>query len=106
MKSFIIEGGARIVQTHGTGLIHGDGSAIQQTERSLNQQRIHSDRSVEQQRTTLIQERSEGKYSGISSPPKSSHKEVGLLNSARLYIFSYKNYNTEVVVPKIEVNYH
>ncbi|KAM3723424.1 BRICHOS domain-containing protein [Dirofilaria immitis] len=72
------EGGARIVQTHGTGLIQGDGSAIQQTERSLNQQRIRSDRSVEHQRTTLIQERSEGKSSYL----KSGHKEVGFLDSA------------------------
>uniref|UniRef100_A0A0R3RL88 Late endosomal/lysosomal adaptor and MAPK and MTOR activator 1 n=1 Tax=Elaeophora elaphi TaxID=1147741 RepID=A0A0R3RL88_9BILA len=77
------EGGARIVQTHGTGLIHDDESAIQQTERSLNQQRIHSDRSVEHQRTTLIQEQSEGKRSRMPSSLKSSHKEVGFLDSAR-----------------------
>ncbi|OZC08696.1 BRICHOS domain protein [Onchocerca flexuosa] len=77
------EGGARIVQTHGTGLIQGDRSAIEQSERSLNQQRIHSDRSVEHQRTVLIQERSEGKSSRISSSLKSGHKEVGFLDSAR-----------------------
>ncbi|KAL4003046.1 BRICHOS domain family protein [Acanthocheilonema viteae] len=77
------EGGARIVQTHGTGLLHDDGSAIQQMERSLNEQRIRSDRSVEHQRTTLIEERSEEKRSRIPSSLKSSHKEVGFLNSAR-----------------------
>ncbi|VDO48881.1 unnamed protein product [Onchocerca flexuosa] len=77
------EGGARIVQTHGTGLIQGDRSAIEQSERSLNQQRIHSDRSVEHQRTVFIQERSEGKSSRISSSLKSGHKEVGFLDSAR-----------------------
>lgn len=90
-KKLTSEGGARIVQTHGTGLIQGDGSAIRQTERSLNQQRIHSDRSVEHQRTTLIQERSEETHSGIFSSLKSSHKEVGFLDSTRFYIFSYKN---------------
>ncbi|CAG9535182.1 unnamed protein product [Cercopithifilaria johnstoni] len=77
------KGGARIVQTHGTGLINDDGSVIQQTERSLNQRRIHSDRSIENQRTTLIQERSEGKHSGISSSLKSSHKEVVFHDPAR-----------------------
>ncbi|VDO23546.1 unnamed protein product [Brugia timori] len=78
------EGGARIVQTHGTGLINDDGSGMQHTERSPDQQQqMLTDRSVEHQRTTLIQERTAGKPSRISSPLKSSHKEVGFLHSAR-----------------------
>uniref|UniRef100_A0A915PKP9 BRICHOS domain-containing protein n=1 Tax=Setaria digitata TaxID=48799 RepID=A0A915PKP9_9BILA len=76
------KGGARIVQTHGTGLIHSAGSTIQQTERSLNQHRIHSDKSTEHQRTTLIQEREHGR-SRIPSPVKHCYKEVGFLGSAR-----------------------
>ncbi|EJW79349.1 hypothetical protein WUBG_09743 [Wuchereria bancrofti] len=82
------EGGARIVQTHGTGLINDDGSAMEHMERSPDQQQIPTDRSVEYQRTTLNQERTAGKPSGISSPLKSSHKEVGFLHSARLLVFS------------------
>ncbi|EJW73304.1 hypothetical protein WUBG_15787, partial [Wuchereria bancrofti] len=56
---------------------------MEHMERSPDQQQIPTDRSVEYQRTTLNQERTAGKPSGISSPLKSSHKEVGFLHSAR-----------------------
>ncbi|VDM42681.1 unnamed protein product [Toxocara canis] len=77
------EGGARIVQTHGSGLIQGEGSAIEQRDRSLSEQRTFPDRSMEQ-RTTLIEERTlEDRRPGITSALKSGSKEVGFLGSVR-----------------------
>ncbi|VDN03908.1 unnamed protein product [Thelazia callipaeda] len=75
------EGGARIVQTHGTGLINGEGSRIQQTERSLDQERVHGYGGVEHHRTTLIQERSEDSRAEMT--PSAIRKEVAFLNSSR-----------------------
>uniref|UniRef100_A0A0M3I6U6 BRICHOS domain-containing protein n=1 Tax=Ascaris lumbricoides TaxID=6252 RepID=A0A0M3I6U6_ASCLU len=77
------EGGARIVQTHGSGLIHGEGPAIEQRDRSISEQRTFPDRSIEQ-RTTLIEERTlDDRRPGITSALKSGSKEVGFLGSVR-----------------------
>ncbi|VDK73157.1 unnamed protein product [Litomosoides sigmodontis] len=76
-------GGARIVQTHGTGLIHSDESVIEQTERTLNERRTRGDRSVEHRRITLIEERGEKKHLKVPSPLRASHKEVAFHDSTR-----------------------
>ncbi|VDK42226.1 unnamed protein product, partial [Gongylonema pulchrum] len=80
-------GGARVVQTHGSGLIHGGRSAIHQRDRSLSQQRLCGDRGTEHHRTTLIDERSANLRPAVSSPMKSGTKEVGFLESVRLLLF-------------------
>uniref|UniRef100_A0A0M3JMM2 Type VI secretion system tip protein VgrG n=1 Tax=Anisakis simplex TaxID=6269 RepID=A0A0M3JMM2_ANISI len=81
------EGGARIVQTHGSGTIEGDGRRIQQQDESLNQERIFNDNKSIEQRRTLIEEQcfddSRTRAAAVSTAHRAGTKEVGFVGSTR-----------------------